>query len=65
LTIDERRLAEAPSRPVQPTGSCVESARRVPSWAYEQAELAKATVWERGGEGFVTFDHRWRSVLLA
>jgi hypothetical protein len=38
--------------------------RRVGCWAYEQADRARATVWERGREGMVRLDSRWRSVLL-
>jgi hypothetical protein len=37
---------------------------RVGSWAYEQAARAKATIWERGRDGLVKLDHRWRSVLV-
>ena len=38
--------------------------RRVGSWAYEQAERARATVWERGRDGLIALDPRWRSVLV-
>jgi hypothetical protein len=36
---------------------------RVGTWAYDQAEQARATVWERGRDGLVELDPRWRSVL--
>lgn len=37
--------------------------RRVGAWAYGQAERARATVWERGRDGLVRLDPRWRSML--
>ena len=38
---------------------------RVAAWAYGQADLVGATVWERGREGMVGLDPRWRGVLGA
>ena len=38
--------------------------RRVADWAYDQADQAGATVWERGKDGLVKLDSRWRSVLV-
>ena len=37
---------------------------RVAGWAYAQAETAHATVWQRGRDGLVSLDPRWRAVLL-
>lgn len=38
---------------------------RVAGWAYAQAERGRATVWQRGREGLVSLDPRWRTLLLA
>jgi predicted LPLAT superfamily acyltransferase len=37
--------------------------RRVAAWAYRQSDRAGATVWERGREGMVVLDPRWRDLL--
>jgi hypothetical protein len=37
--------------------------RRVAAWAYGLAETAGATVWQRGRDGLVRLDPRWRDVL--
>ena len=37
---------------------------RVAGWAYHQAERAHATVWQRGPDGLINLDSRWRAVLL-
>ena len=36
---------------------------RVAAWAYTQAEAGGATVWQRGRDGLVGLDPRWRGVL--
>jgi hypothetical protein len=38
---------------------------RVAEWAYAQAEAGHATVWQRGREGLVPLDPRWRTLLRA
>jgi hypothetical protein len=37
---------------------------RVAGWAYAQAESGGATVWQRGRDGLIDLDSRWRSLLL-
>jgi HIT domain len=37
--------------------------RRVAGWAYGQAETALATVWQRGRDGLIALDPRWRLLL--
>jgi len=37
---------------------------RVARWAYAQAEHGGATVWQRGRDGLVNLDLRWRGLLL-
>ena len=37
---------------------------RVAGWAYAQAERGGATVWQRGRDGLIDLDPRWRAVLL-
>jgi diadenosine tetraphosphate (Ap4A) HIT family hydrolase len=37
--------------------------KRVAGWAYSQAEAALATVWQRGRDGMVDLDPRWRALL--
>jgi hypothetical protein len=36
---------------------------RVAGWAYGQAEAALATVWQRGRDGLIELDPRWRVLL--
>ena len=38
---------------------------RVAGWAYAQAEAGHATVWQRGRDGMVGLDRRWRGLLRA
>ena len=38
---------------------------RVAGWAYAQAEAGHATVWQRGRDGMVGLDRRWRALLRA
>ena len=36
---------------------------RVAAWAYDQAERARATVWQEGKDGLVRLDEGWREAL--
>jgi hypothetical protein len=38
--------------------------RSVAAWAYAQADAARATVWQRGRDGLVDLNPRWRDLLL-
>lgn len=38
--------------------------KQVAGWAYAQAEAGGTTVWQRGRDGLITLDPRWRAVLL-
>jgi len=60
---EQARAAEAFGSGMVPYDAKV--TRRVGSWAYEQAERARATLWARGKDGLIELDPRWRSVLLA
>jgi len=42
----------------------VRRTKRVARWAYAQAEHGGATVWQRGRDGLIDLDPRWRVLLL-
>ena len=42
----------------------VRRTKRVAGWAYAQAEHGGATVWQRGRDGLIDLDPRWRGLLL-
>jgi hypothetical protein len=42
----------------------VRRTKRVAGWAYAQAEQGGATVWQRGRDGLIDLDPRWRGLLL-
>ena len=42
----------------------VRRTKRVARWAYAQAEQGGATVWQRGRDGLIDLDPRWRGLLL-
>jgi hypothetical protein len=54
--------AEAFERRLVPHDAAV--TRQVAAWAYDLAERAGATVWERGRDGLVELDPRWRVLLV-
>ena len=42
----------------------VRRTKQVARWAYAQAEHGGATVWQRGRDGLIDLDPRWRGLLL-